>query len=160
MKVLMIDSCDRFTSFLIDRLVKEGSIVSIMAPADFDADCKPELHYSMHYNTTTHESTSRLIKSISPDVVFYAGGVYLSELMDNTTARGEYAASLVSMLDYSRDSCVSKFVYMSTDEVYEKKLNFRRMKKFPLNPGTCWGCSASSLSILCTKQRFLLTNIG
>ena len=149
MKVLLIGGCDRFTSFLIDRLVKEGSIVSIIAPTDFDKDSKPALHYTMHQNPSTHESTARLMKSISPDAVFYAGGVYLPELMENTIMRGEYAASLVSMLDYSRESCVSKFVYMSSDEVYDRKAKFPADEKASLKPESVIGMLCEQCENLC-----------
>ena len=151
MKVLLIGSGDCFMSLLVDRLAKEGATVSIIAPTDFDNSCKPSLQYNLYHNSYTDEGMDRLVRSIAPDTVFFAGDIYMPKLNANNHARGKYIASLLNMLDYSKNSHVSKFIYMSSDEVYSREAPHPATEQTSLGPENAIGILCEQGEHICTK---------
>jgi nucleoside-diphosphate-sugar epimerase len=138
-------------SLLVDRLAKEGSTVSIIAPADFDISCKPALQYNIYNDSYTDEGMDRLVRSVSPDTVFFAGGIYQPGMNASYNARGKYIASLLNMLDHAKDSRVSKFIYMSSDEVYDRKAPRPAGEQAPVSPENQMGILCGQGESLCAK---------
>ncbi|MBH1941530.1 NAD-dependent epimerase/dehydratase family protein [Mobilitalea sibirica] len=118
MKVIYLGTCNSLASKLVDRLVKEEDQVYIIAKQDFDKYTKPALHYKWYKYNSNDIGLKKIFSSISPDVVIFAGDIFLKETWQYCTDTNEYLSRLLNILNLSSIHNVNKFIYLSTNEVY------------------------------------------
>ncbi len=148
MKVLLVGSCNRFTGNLIDRFVKEGNQVSILSKEDFKKETKPTLKYTFYKNNEQISIISKTMQSVCPDTIFFMGDIYNKYLTDISGFQGKYLNLLINTLQLSKKFQVSKFIYMSTDEIYDSENTFPLNEIHSIRP-------SSEIGLLCQQGEYL-----
>lgn len=119
MKILFIGECDSFSSTLVDKHVKEGDSVSIIAAHDFGKEIKPKHDYKWYHYQAENLNVERIFSSIRPFQVIFAGSLFGADEWHYEPSSNRYLSELLNILNLSAKYQVNKFIYLSSTEVYQ-----------------------------------------
>lgn len=121
MKILFIGECDSFSAQFIDRHVKEGNSVSVIAQRDFKKINKPKLDYKWYDYRAENINVDRIFSNIKPQLVVFAGSLFGDEEWAYGEASNRYLGELLNVLNLSKKYSVDKFIFLSSTEVYKQQ---------------------------------------
>jgi nucleoside-diphosphate-sugar epimerase len=153
MKILFVGECDGFSAQFIDRQVKEGNSVSIIAHRDFTKINKPRLEYKWYDYHAESVNVDRIFSNIRPQQVVFAGSLFGDEIWTYDPASNRYLSELLNVLNLSIKYRVDKFIFLSTTEVYKEIKSGVVSEKSELRASTYKG-------ILSTQAEALVTEVG
>lgn len=116
MKVVYIGTCDGLAETLAERMGQEGNDVYILSDRTFPAKPRGVMLHRFYRSPRKGESFGKLLRSVSPDLVIFAGNHYIS------SAHGEEVDEDVTLLARSLRTVAAfsqvKFILLSSTEVY------------------------------------------
>lgn len=116
MKIIFIGKADGLAEALVERMTQEGNDVYLLSDEDFPRKSRHAFRHRFYHRPRKGESFEKLLQSISPDCVVFAGNHYLGHV------DGEKADEDVTLLSQSlraiATSSQTKFVLLSSTEVY------------------------------------------
>ncbi len=118
MKVIYAGACNSLASKLVDRLVKEEDQIYIISNEEFDVSIKPALKYKLYRYHGDDFGLGKIFSSIKPDVVVFAGEIYMGDQWEYNNRTNAYLSGLLNILNLSLVHNIQKFIYLSTVEVY------------------------------------------
>ena len=118
MKIIYIGKCNSLASKLVDRLVKEEDQVYIISEHAFLKGTEPSLPFKSYKYNAKDIGISKIFSSVRPDVVIFAGDIYLKEIWEYDNKTNSYLSELLNVLNQSLLHNVQKFIFLSTNEVY------------------------------------------
>lgn len=119
MKILYIGECDSFSAQFIDRHVKEGNTVSLISHHNFTKINKPKLEYKWYSHHIESVKLERIFSNIKPQQVVFAGSLFGDMEWEYEQASNQYLSELLNVLNLSKKYGVSKFIFLSSTEVYK-----------------------------------------
>lgn len=118
MKIVYVGRCDSLASKLVDRMAKEENDIYIISEKDFIHEIKPALPYKLYAYKSDSVGIQKVFASICPEIVIFAGDVYLNEIWEQTKETNTYLSELLNVLNSSVLNYTEKFIYLSSQEVY------------------------------------------
>lgn len=116
MKIVYIGSDDGLAETIAERLGQEGNDVYILAGKEFPRKSKGTSQRHFYHIPREGENFRKLLRSISPNLVIFAGNHYISG--DNEEKSDEDMALLAHSLQTSAKFPHVKFILLSSIEVY------------------------------------------
>lgn len=123
MKIIYIGESDSFSAHFIDRHVKEGNSVSIISNQDFTKINKPKLEYKWYNYHADSISVDRIFSNIKPQQVVFAGSLFGVNEWSYEQSSTRYLSELLNILNLSNKHLVSKFIFLSSTEIYKNNEN-------------------------------------
>lgn len=139
MKILFIGECDSFSAQFIDRHVKEGNSVSIIARRDFTKINKPKLQYSWYDYPADSINADRVFSNIKPQQLVFASSLLGDEEWTYESNSNRYLSELLNVLNLSAKYSVDKFILLSSTEVYKEHKSGSVTEKDEYGPSTYKG---------------------
>ncbi len=118
MKIIYIGNCNSLAAKFVDKLVKEEHDVYIIASKDFSKDTKPTLSYKLYNYVSDELGLEKVFASIKPNIVVFASNLLASENWGHDKDTNSYLSQLINALNLSAINEVTKFVYLSSNQVY------------------------------------------
>lgn len=134
MKILLLGRGDRFTSHIIDRIVKEGHEVSLVSHQDFSALNKPKLKYSWYDYPADSMNLDRVFTNLKPQLVIFAGRLFGDETWSYGPETTHYLGEVLNAMNLSVKHQVDKFIFCSSTEVYSPDQSKSHQEKADRNP--------------------------
>lgn len=116
MKIVYIGTNDGLAETLIERLGQEGNDVYLLSDKAFPKKTKGISLHRFYRTPRKGESFEKLLRSISPELVIFAGNHYISSASEEKT--DEDVALLVHSLRTAAKFPHVKFILLSSIEVY------------------------------------------
>ena len=113
MKIMYIGGCDPLAAAFFERMNKEGEELYFVADRDFP---KGQKAVGKRRFFRLKSDLARIFASVAPDAVVFAGTDYMDEERDADNQ--DDLALLASSLEQSAKTGVSRFVYLSSVQVY------------------------------------------
>ncbi len=120
MKVLYVGECNVLAKAFIDKMVKEGNEVFVVAKKNFEKNQKATHSYKYYALSTNWENNKKIFSSINPQVVVYAGNGYLQKDWVQGKSTLDYVSEITFWLDQCSGKKEIKFIYLSSLETYGK----------------------------------------
>ncbi len=118
MNVLYVGRCDSLASKLVNRFVKDENNVFIISSEDFTKAEKPGLKYKLYPYESQNLGIDKVFNSVKPEIVIFAGDIFADYTWDPSEKSNIYLSQLLNILNKSVSTEVSKFIYLSSEEVY------------------------------------------
>lgn len=150
MKIIYIGKCNSMASKLVNRFVKDENDVYIISSKDFAKDVKPSLIYKLYTYQSENIEIEKVFRSIKPDVVIFASDIYTDNCWNYSPETNIYLTQLLNILNKSVMNDVGKFIYLSTDEVYNP-LTEVIFENSEIKPTTYKGILCSQAEALVSK---------
>jgi len=118
LKLIYIGNCNSLAARFVDKLVKEEHEVYIVASKDFTKDNKPTLSYRFYNYQSDELGVEKVFASIKPNVVVFASNLFVNDQWGHDKESNAYLSQLINVLNLSAINEVTKFVYLSSNQVY------------------------------------------
>lgn len=115
MKIAYIGTSDRLAETLAERMVQEGNEVYILSDKAFPKKAKGISLYRFYRIPRKGESFGKLLRSISPDCIIFAGNSYIGSSQEESDAD---VALLTQTLRTAAAFPRRRFILLSSTEVY------------------------------------------
>lgn len=148
MKTLYVGKCNSLSAAIVNRLAKEEEEIYIISENDFIKDIKPTLKYKFYGYSSNDLAIDKVFASIRPDTVIFVGEIYAKETWSYGKETNLYLSNLLNILNLSVKYEVTKFIYLSSKEVYSSGGKEKTEVEL-MNPSTYKG-------ILCHEGESLL----
>lgn len=159
MNILLIGSSGSFLELMVDKLHKEGHRIFLLTQE------KKKIHGSVKIFETYRfsygdASIKDVFLSVKPDAVLFFGAYdtsFLWSSIQNTAV--QYSSGLMNMLMAFAAVSGGKFVYLSSEEVFQKEYKEEIHEEEPCAAYTAKGQAVAAGEMLCRNYRNMGQNV-
>lgn len=126
MRVLYVGNCDSLAREIVNSLRKEDNDIYVLSEKAFAPKLKPTLKYKEYICSGSYADAEKYFVNIKPDIVIFAGNLYLKEKWEQDELAGQYLQQLLNILNFASVNSVSKFILMSSSHVLDGRRIGRR----------------------------------
>ena len=123
LKIIYIGNCNSLAAKFVDKLVKEEHDVYIIASKDFSKETKPTLSYKLYNYVSDELGLEKVFASVKPNIVVFASNLLANEQWGHDKDTNSYLSQLINALNLSAINEVTKFVFLSSNQVYPCRLS-------------------------------------